>query len=316
MSKKLSAILVAMAVAATGLFGCSDSKIDNKSGSTGDSVEEEYDLVVASYSLDDSYSQSSYIDDSFAEEHGLKIKHITYSGDENINKLDIMLMAQDTDVDIFFASVLDVAKYVRLGYYEDLKQYDNLKEKIESNVLVDYVSNYDGTCFGVPSFPQYDNKHIFMYASPKFLTYCFENVDGFEGTYADPDGEELYEVFKYMYENDGDKVEYPLEEVDYKVADCAGYVMMSPFSKHKDTAALYLEFMFDYYRDFEFKPYPDLGDVDLEGTYLTWRSTHYKICAPLYDAINNELMKTDGSEKALRKLAKETADHVLMRLQG
>lgn len=313
MNKKLLAILTALFVAATVFTGCGNKTSDSLSGNSDISSDEDYDLVIASFHNEE---VESHIGDDFAKEHDLKIKYIDYVGDENLNALDVMLMAQDTEVDIFYADVLDVSKYVRMDYYVDLKQYDDLKSKIESNALIDYISNYEGKCFGVPTFPRYDEKDMFMYICPEFLTYCFENVDGFAGTYSDADGEKLYELFKHMYENDGHKVECPLETVDFKVADCSSYVMISPFSEHKDTAALYLGFLFDYYKDKEPRPYPDLEDIDLEDTYLTWRSTHYKVCAPLYDAINKELMETDGSEKALRKLAKETANRVLMRLEG
>lgn len=313
MSKKFITILVALAVAAIGLSGCGSKASDKQTDGADNSAEEEYDLVIASH-----YNEKvdSHIGDEFAKEHNLKIKYIDYVGDENLNALDVLLMAQDTEVDIFYANVLDVAKYVRMSYYEDLKQYDSLKSKIESNSFIDFLSNYDGKCFGVPVCPRYNEKDMFMFASPDFLTYCFENIDGFAGTYADPDGEKLYELFKHLYENDGDKVEFPLEEVDYNVASCSGYVMMSPFSEHKETAALYLDFAYDHYKDNVIRPYPDLGDIDFDNTYLTWRSTHYQVCSPLYDAKNKELMKTDGSEKALRKLAKETAKHVRMMLEG
>ena len=141
MSKKFITILVALAVAAIGLSGCGSKASDKQTDGADNSAEEEYDLVIASH-----YNEKvdSHIGDEFAKEHNLKIKYIDYVVDENLNALDVLLMAQDTEVDIFYANVLDVAKYVRMSYYEDLKQYDSLKSKIESNSFIDFLSNYDG----------------------------------------------------------------------------------------------------------------------------------------------------------------------------
>lgn len=318
--KKLIAMILSLVLVLSLLTSCGSEPnevVDD--GLSSVETKEEYDLIIAYWENGESNAldhQMKIVGDKFAEEQGVRVKYITFRGSSTLNDLDVMLMAQNTDVDVFYAGVLDVAKYIRMGYFVDLSQYDNLKAKIESNTLVKYISEFDGKYFGIPSYPRYNDESMFMYISPKFITYCFENVDGFAGTYSDPEGEELYEVFKYIYEHDGDRVELPLKEVDYSYADCNSYTMMSPFSKHKDTAALYLEYLFDYLKTAEPVPYPDVGDIDLSGTYLTWRSTHYKVVEPLFVAYNDELMSCDGSEKALRELAEDAARGVRMRLEG
>lgn len=97
MSKKFITILVALAVAAIGLSGCGSKASDKQTDGADNSAEEEYDLVIASH-----YNEKvdSHIGDEFAKEHNLKIKYIDYVVDENLNALDVLLMAQDTEVDI------------------------------------------------------------------------------------------------------------------------------------------------------------------------------------------------------------------------
>lgn len=289
---------------------CNKQNTDNQLSTES---QEEYDLVISYYGGDTHILKT--IGDKFAEEHGLNVKYLGFEGDENIGELDIMLMAGDTHVDVFYTVSLDVAKYVRTGYYVDLGQYENLRVLIESNSLVQYISEINGEYFGIPGFPQYNYEQMFMYVSPALLTYCFENIDAFTGTYLDPKGEELYDVFKYIYEKGGDEEEFPLKSVDYSYATCNGYAMMSPYAENKDTAALFLEYVFNYLKDAQPVPYPDLGDIDLDGTYLYWRSMHPGFGSPIIDAYN-ELMSCDGSEKALRELAEEAARGVRMRLEG
>lgn len=278
------------------------------------SAYEDYDLVVAFYG-NEKHSLKT-VGDEFAEDNGISIKYIFFESEDEIRNLDIMLMANDTKIDVYCTTTLDVAKYIRLGYYTDLGQYDNLKALIESNSVVKYVSDFDGEYIGIPAFPRYDNKQRYLYMSPMLLTYYFENIDGFTGEYLDPNGEKLFEVFKYLYANDGDIVEYPLEEVDFICVTCEEYMIMSPFSEHKDLAAKYLECMFEFYKTARPYPYPSLDDVSFENAYLDWRSMHYYVREPITLACRDELLATDGSDEALRKLAKEAAREVRQRLEG
>lgn len=312
--KKLIAMILSLVLVFALFTACKGNNAEEYTSSDIES-EEEYDLVISYYAHDSGTHILKTIGDKFAEEHGLNVKYLDFVGDENIGELDIMLMAGDTHVDVFYTVSLDVAKYVRTGYYVDLGQYENLRALIESNSLVKYISEINGEYFGIPGYPQYNYEQMFMYVSPALLTYCFENIDAFTGTYSDPKGEELYDVFKYIYEKGGDEEQFPLKSVDYSYATCSGYAMMNPYAENKDTAALFLEYVFDFFKDAQPVSYPDLGDIDLDGTYLYWRSMHPGFASPIIDAYD-ELMSCDGSEKALRELAEDAARGVRMRLEG
>lgn len=308
MFKRMLTVILTILTVMLAFAGCSKNTYND--GTTY----EEYDLVVAFYGSE--MHSLKKVGDKFAEDNGISIKYIIFENEDEIKNLDVMLMANDTKIDIYCTTTLDVAKYIRLGYYIDLGQYENLRTLIESNSVVKYVSEFDGKYIGIPAFPRYDNKESFLYMSPVLLTYFFETIDGFSGTYSDPDGERLFEVFKYLYENDGDIVEYPLKEVDYVCVTSEHYIMMSPYSEHKDLAARYLECMFEHYQSAPPYPYPDLNDVSFENAYLDWRSMHYYVREPITIACRDKLLSTDGSDKALRDLAREAAKQVRMRLEG
>lgn len=312
MFKRCFLSFLALLILTLSLTGC------NKKSQYDDGTSyEEYDLVVALFTmLDLDSSAAKRIGDKLAEDHGLKIKYICFEGEDEIRNLDTMLMAGDTKIDVFFSSNLDVGKYIRHGYYTDLSQFENLKSLIESNNVVRYAVDFDGEYIAIPTTVIYDHKQKYLYMSPALLTYFFENIDAFTGTYSDPDGEKLFEVFKHIYQNNGDEVEYPLEHVDFTCVVSEGYVMMSPFAEHKDVASLYLEYVFDYFKDAPPYPYPENDDVSFENAYLNWRSMHYYVREPITLAVREELLKTDGSDEALRELAREAARQVRMRLEG
>lgn len=276
---------------------------------------EKADLVIAYAGMPEHFMQ--LVGEAFAEETGLKVEFIAFRGNEGseIQELDVMLMSKSTRVDVFYTDMLDISKYVRSGYYVDLGQYDNLNNLIESNELVKFVSEYNGQYFGVPAFPENENKYRVMFSSPERVNYCIQNINAFEGTYSDPDGEKLYELLKYVYEKDGDIYEYPLEEVDYSLATCSGYVVMSPFSEHKDVAAMYMEYVFNHLKDAPPVPYPEGVEIDKDNTYLEHVCIHPMVVQPITDAFK-EAVNTDGSDEALHELACEAARQVRMRLEG
>ncbi len=270
---------------------------------------DDYDLVILRY--------YSVVIDEVAEELikelGWKIKIVEYDVDDYY-KLNTKLMAHDDDFDLYIDSSWDFSKYMLGGFYTDLKQFDSLKEKLSSNRLVDFAADYNGEYIGVPLYLRYNDELPFSNSSPAILDYCAKNVDSLEKRFSDPDGEKLFEVLRYVYDNDGDVKEDPREYIDFSFIE-SSYCIMSPNAKHKEEAALFLERLFDTFQNMPEGPfsarYPDIGDADLSDTYMTWRFMGPEVRRPIVEAYLAAL-ESDGKDSTLQKLAEEAASKVAM----
>lgn len=273
---------------------------------------DDYDLVILRYY---SGAPTDEVAEKLTEELGWKIKIVTYDVDDYY-KLNTKLMAGDDDFDLYIDASSDFSKYMLGGVYTDLKQFDSLSNKLSSNRLVDFAADYNGEYIGVPLNLRYNNQLIFRHSSPTVLDYCAKNVNTLEGRFSDPDGEKYFEVLRYVYDNDGDVKEDPREYIDFTFVE-SSYCIMSPNSKHKEAAALFLERMYDTIasmpEDIVFGSYPDIGDADLSNTYLTWKFMSVEVRKPIIDAYLAAL-ESDGKDSTLKKLAKEAAAEVAMRI--
>lgn len=277
----------------------------------GDTDYDEYDLVILRYNKAE---PTSDVADKLTEELGWKIKIVTYDADEYY-KLNTKLMAGDDDFDLYIDASADFSKYMINGFYTDLKQFEGLNERMSSNRLVDFAADYNGEYIGLPMTLRYNDQHIFQYSSPTILDYCAKNLDTLEKRFSDPNGEQLFEVLRYIYDNDGDVKDDAREYIDFSFVECS-YCIMSPNSKHKDAAALFLERMYDAVKSMPETPfsgpYPDIGNVDLSNTYLTWKFMG-PARGPIIDAYL-AAQESDGNDRTLKNLAKEAAAEVAMRI--
>lgn len=269
-----------------------------------------YDLVILRYY---NASPTDEVAEALTEELGWKIKIVEYDTSDYY-KLSTKLMAGDDDFDLYIDSTWDFGKYMKGGFYTDLKQFDSLSEKLSSNRLVDFAADYNGEYIGVPLFLRYNDELSYSNSSPTLLDYCAKNIDTLEGRFSDPDGGKLFEVLKYVYANDGDVKEDPREYIDFSFVQCS-YCIMSPNSQHKEAAALFLERLFDAAAnmpddDFSGR-YPDIGDADLSNAYLIWKFMGVEVRRPIIDAYQAAL-ESDGKDSTLKKLAEDAAAEVAM----
>ena len=283
-----------------------------------DTDNDEYDLVILRYYAG---APTSIVADALTEELGWKIKIVTYDQGDKY-KLTTKLLAGDDDFDLYIDASVDFSRYMQNGFYTDLKQFEGLKERMASNRLVDFAAGYEGEYIGLPMNLVYNPEGRFQNQSPTVLDYSAKNIDSLAKRFSDPDGEKFYEVLRYVYDNDGDiKDDDYREYLDFTIVTCS-YCIMSPSSKHKDNAALFLERMYDamvnlpddpYYQQYpeRYPLYPDIGDADLSNAYLFWRFSDQR--GPIIDAYLAAL-ESDGSDSTLRKLAKEAASGVKLRM--
>ncbi len=280
---------------------------------------EDYDLTIASCG----YNKVELIIPIFEEMYDLTVRVIEYDSEKEIYALDTKLMAEDDDIDIFYTASLPIYKYVRNGYYTDLNEFDTLKEKIQSNNYAKAACRYNDKYFGLSVDPHITNeqRHILW-------KYLADHVNLIESEYTDQDGEQFFKLLKYAFSHpddlNGDGLYDP--EKYYYIID--SYLIISPFSQNKETAALFLETVFDYFNgELSYKDsngneyfcryqYPDVEDIS--DAYFSWNITTgvaESVIEPLMDAYD-AVSTTDGSDEALRKLAKDAAREVRQRLEG
>lgn len=271
----------------------------------------EYDLVILRYY---NAEPTSEVADKLTEELGWKIKIVTYDSDDYY-KLNTKLMAGDSDFDLYIDPSSDFSKYILNGFYTDLKEFGSLSEKMASNSVVDFAADYNGEYIGLPISLKYNDELIFEYSSPTVLDYCAKNIDTLEKRFSDPDGKKLFDVLRYTYDNDGDIKDDPREYIDFDFVQST-YCVMSPHSEHKEAAAVFLERLYDAVDALPESPvsgpYPKTED-DLSNAYLTWKFMSVDVRAPIIDAYTAAL-ESDGKDSTLKKLAKEAAAEVSMRI--
>ncbi len=295
------------------LTACSEHGNDNS-----------YDLTIASCGGAGYTSELHFVIEEFEKEYGWNINIIDYDIEKDYYALQTKVMAKDKDIDIVYSPTLDIFNLINSKYYEDLSKYEGLKSRIEGNEFTKYACSYNGEYFGVSVFPQISVDYPFT-ISLTIDKYMFYNLNLIEGIYGDPEGKELFEVLKHYYQYPEDPIDTPYysEDCDYIGSE---YLVINPYSKNKDNAIEFLEKTFDYINgDIEYtdekgnvytarNPYPEVDNLD--GIYLYWmHNDSDNITKLIGDALNSAL-KSDGSDETLRKLAKEAAQEVKMRMEG
>lgn len=314
------------------LTACGNEKSDSRSNARGhdaisvgdisdvfdydESVD--YDLVIAAYC---SMEQASLIISDFEQKYGLNVGVLVYDENDGFSALDTKLMAKDDDIDLFFTASLSIYKYIQKGYYVDLSQFSSLKSKLDSKSYTQIACSYNGEYFGMCVSPYIANSD-----RPIMWKYLAEHLNLIEGTYSDPNGEELARVLKYAYDNPDDKNGdgYYNSKEYYFIQD--NYLMMSPYSKNVENATLFLESMFDYLNgDFDSQSV-DVGTIkiafpendNMSEAYLSWnitQGTSDSVITPLWDAYYM-LAESDGSNETIQRLAYDAANKVSKQLEG
>lgn len=299
--------------------------------SVGDSCIDYFDFLNPPRSITLAYNDFSKghltkIILEFEAEHGVMVRTTDYRN--NIDIIDLKLMAGDTDFDLFCPVDYSLYKYVSTDMYGDLSRYPSLVAKLEGSRAATVAAKSSDSYFGVPTSLEYMYVRDFYpedseFAFSRVVTlcqYCAENVDITNMTYSDPDGEEFYKVLKYIYDNPLGNLEdmpYGDKYIDGEFRCLTGdYIMLNPASQNKDDAALFMEYVLDAYSgnipalSDDIRPYMELDD----GEYFTdWNLIPMSIVQPLFKA-KNTVMNTDGSKKEIKKLAQEAAAEVAMRI--
>ncbi len=259
---------------------------------------------------------------SFEKETGILVKN-AYT---DFDKMIVKLMAGDSDFDLFYSGG-EYQNFVDADTYVDLKQIESLNSRISGNAAADLVSSYNGKYFGVPTYlsniyteeyyPEDGSQFSYSLVISENIYYA-KNIDVAEKRYSDPDGEELYKLFKYIYDNpEGNKKKMPFG--DEVTILSPGAFMLNPKSQNSDSAIRFLEYLFDCFNG-DIKGIVPEGDLyprleSTENCYIEWRCKPIEIINPIFDArnkIHTQREKLDKSD--LKKLAKETAAEVAMRI--
>ena len=259
---------------------------------------------------------------SYEAERGVLVRLQVYTEDEEL--LKIKLMAGDSDIDVFSTMSVGESYCIRSNAYVDLSKFDSLGKKISSDIFTDFASKTGEEYFGIPYGISYDkNAHENPGKFTAIEQYCIKNINSETGEYLDPDGDELYKVLKYHYDNpkgsDEEFYDFPYSTIQ------TDYLIMNPASEKQELAADFLEYFFDVMNgDIKltavatassdiFSPFIELESAD--DVYLTWKFQADGVIPTIYNAYH-ESLKTDGSNKALKELAKEGARSYRMRLEG
>lgn len=260
---------------------------------------------------------------SFEMETGILVKN-AYT---DFDKLILKLMAGDNDFDIF-ATAGGYHHSADSGAYVDLKEIESLNSRISGNAAADLVVSYDGKYLGVPIgvrnycteeyYPENGSQFSYSLAVSESI-YFARNIDIAEQRYSDPDGDELYKLFKFINDNPtGNRKKMPFGE-EVTIFN-AGVYMLNPQSQNYDNAIKFLEYLFDVYNGDipgvvpEEDLYPKLEST--ENCYAEWRCRPVDIILPIFEARNAVLAQNGNmGNKELKKLAKETAAQVRMRIE-
>ena len=261
----------------------------------------------------------------FEAETGILVRTVNYGIWNDINRLDIKLMAGDTDFDLFEPAYSDMHKYFVSGMYEDLSKYEGLKQRLDGNLAAGFVSSLGDSYVGIPTYIQNlnstdvypeDGSPVTYSVAMPFMIYCIRNIDVTKGMYLDEDGEELYKLLKYLYDNPtGNPDENPFAD-DCQILS-ASFIIMNPSSSNKENSVKFLEYMFDALNGEiegvvpESEQYIDLESTD--GVYAYWRSLAWNYIEPINSA-KMTISQCDGKNSTIREIAREAAAEVDMRL--
>lgn len=260
---------------------------------------------------------------SFEAETGILVRTVSYGDD--ITRLDIKLMAGDTDFDLFAPIYLYQHKYFLADMFEDLSKYDGLKQRLDGDLAAGYVSSLDGKYVGIPTYIVSEhNKEYYpedgtlrtysVYMSKQM--YLAYNIDVADGIYKDGDGAELYKLLKFLYDYpEGNEAKMPFGKEINVLSNW--FILMNPSSTHKENTVKFLEYMFDVLNgDIEGIVPEDDQYIDIETTgdyYVFWRYFAADYINPLFDAFNS-ISQCDGKNSTIKEIARKAAAEVKMRL--
>ncbi len=256
----------------------------------------------------------------FEEDTGVTVKTVSYGLD--FDRLDVKLMAGDTDFDLYEPVSMNRVKYFLSGMFEDLSQYEGLKKRLDGSPAAGYIADFGGKYVGMPTYTynftdpaDYEDEYMtsdYSKIASEYL-YLAQNVDITEGRFDDPDGGKLYKLLKFLYDNpEGNESKMPFGK-ELWLMD-AGFIIMNPCSRKKDNAAKFLEYVFDCSsgsaEGFENR-YKSPESFD--GVYKMWRCFSPEYTQPILTACAR-VAQCDGKSSTIKQLAREAAAEVLMRV--
>lgn len=256
--------------------------------------------------------------DYFKEKNETDVNIVKYAEDgDEWDKFLTKVMAQDSDFDLFVPIGAQLGDIVRSGVYDDLNGYESIKTRIESNGLVNSVSEFDDKKIGLPYLIQPFYSGDSEYAMTWFK-YCYKNLNLYTNEYIDSEGDELFKALKHHYDDPSESRENAFYDFDYYAAETS-YVFLNKNSEKKDTAIEFLCLLFDI----------ENGNIEADNVLpFTYPKVEEGVEYTPYwlfytydyvDAIANAFQsaeETDGSDDALNKLAEEAAKTVRMRMNG
>ncbi len=269
----------------------------------------------------------------FEKETGTVINIVSYGGDDAA-VVYMKMMAGDKDVDLYAVMPLSIPHVYRQDAYVELYDYPQLKERFESNAFAKHLATYDGKCFGVPYNARYEDKDTFSvkgmeedmitsgwlssYSENGRLTtkYIHEEINIMTGEYSDPDGEKLYEIMRWLYDHPDDPFENPIypHEISLVYGD---FLVLNRRSEKKDEAVKLLAHVFDMYSEAKMAEDVDVKHIypEVENVENAYNGAHRT--RELINVLSiDKILATDGSDEALRKLAKDTAAKFNMVING
>lgn len=260
---------------------------------------------------------------SYELEHDILVRLTVY---DSVQLLNMKLLAGDEDMDLYSTYMgPDCKDIINNHSYINLGSFDGLGAKMSSNAFVDRLSQAGDEYFGLPYaimdyFPKRHTKPDSMNAIDQ---YCIKYFNVETDEYSDADGSELLKVLKHHFENpngsDNQFYDIPFGTVQ------VDYLVMNPASKKQSVSADFLEYVFDTMNTDEAILLADFGNANVYSSYIpidnadtlypTWQLRSNAALETIYKAYR-EVLKTDGSNSELKKLAKEAARSFMMRLNG
>ena len=246
----------------------------------------------------------------FKDKHGIEVNVMQFDRG-TADKLNTKLLAEDSDIDIYYTMGLTPAYYILRNAYCDLGQFDAMAENLSRCApLMEAAASYNGEIFGVPTeFGLVDSAAEDNPYNNSFYQYMAREIDLPEKEFRDENGEALKTLYQHYLEYPDDNGPEP-PWGDFRMTWCE-YMMMNPASRHKEEAALFLNDLLalqlgDYDGEAASFPlmqfltkYPE--NADYEGVFAKWKFTEMKVFNMIrdgFDALKPGEM-TDGDAKDL-----------------
>lgn len=255
----------------------------------------------------------------------LIIKQFDYDERDNFT---LKIMAQDSDIDVFHSSNIDVQDYIKNNVFYDLGTSEVLNENISKcSELLKYGFSYDGKIFGIPytTNEQYVintmEKNVipfdrgYIWALSAYLSKYF---DGVTDSYND-DGTYLYELLKYYYDHPDFDVPCEMICKDTYLLSSSCY-MINPASENKENSALLLNEIMnlclgEYDLELESTPFNYLlshydTEFDYSVCYPSWKGARTEVRMAIAEAI--ESLKTSTNYDDVKKITEECYKKIRM----